>query len=124
MSDHAHVPISSVSNTIPKSSVKSIKENPSIDPTESENIAYKPAAPTNNKHDVEKFGVMLDDAVDTITRNVHKDVQNLHLELLRQFQLQIGDMRGLLDEYTDKIKNLVDENERLRKENILLRNVY
>ncbi len=64
------------------------------------------------------------DAVDTITRNVHKDVQNLHLELLRQFQLQISDMRGLLDEYTDKIKNLVDENERLRKENILLRNVY
>jgi len=66
----------------------------------------------------------LGDAVDTITRNVHKDVQNLHLELLRQFQLQISDMRGLLDEYTDKIKNLVDENERLRKENILLRNVY
>ena len=124
LSDHVHIPISSVSNTIPKSSVKSIKENPSIDRTHSENIAYNPAAPTNNKHDVEKIGVMLDDAVDTITRNVHKDVQNLHLELLRQFQLQISDMRGLLDEYTDKIKNLVDENERLRKENILLRNVY
>ena len=80
--------------------------------------------PTNNQGDAVAFGEMLDDAVDTITRNVHKDVQNLHLELLRQFQVQISDMRGLLDEYTDKIKNLVDENERLRKENILLRNVY
>ena len=75
---------------------------------------------TNN----EDLRELLDEAVDNITRTVHKDVQNLHLELFRQFQIQITDMKGLLDEYTDKIKGLVDENDRLRKENILLRNVY
>ena len=119
-----HIPISSVSNTIKKSGAKSIEENSSIERAQNENVANKPNLLTNNQEDVAVFGEMLGDAVDTITRNVHKDVQNLHLELLRQFQLQISDMRGLLDEYTDKIKNLVDENERLRKENILLRNVY
>ena len=124
LSDHVHIPISSVSNTIKKSGAKSIEENSSIERAQNENVANKPNLLTNNQEDVAVFGEMLGDAVDTITRNVHKDVQNLHLELLRQFQLQISDMRGLLDEYTDKIKNLVDENERLRKENILLRNVY
>ena len=124
VSNRVDIPISSVSNTIKKSDGKSIEDNPSIERTQNEDFANKPSLPTNNQGDVAAFGEMLDDAVDTITRNVHKDVQNLHLELLRQFQVQISDMRGLLDEYTDKIKNLVDENERLRKENILLRNVY
>ena len=72
----------------------------------------------------EEIRELLDEAVDNITRNVHKDVQNLHLELFRQFQIQLSDMKSLLDEYTDKIKGLVEENDRLRKENILLRNVY
>ena len=75
-------------------------------------------------YNTDEIRELLDEAVDNITRNVHKDVQNLHLELFRQFQIQLSDMKGLLDEYTDKIKGLVEENDRLRKENILLRNVY
>ena len=85
-----------------------------------ENIGGNNVATTNT----DEIRELLDEAVDNITRNVHKDVQNLHLELFRQFQIQLSDMKGLLDEYTDKIKGLVEENDRLRKENILLRNVY
>jgi hypothetical protein len=34
------------------------------------------------------------------------------------------EIRGVLDEYTTKFSNIVKENQQLRKENHLLKNVY
>ncbi len=53
-----------------------------------------------------------------------EDVQNMHLELLRQFQVQLSDISVLLDTYTTKFGDVVRENGRLREENERLRNRY
>ena len=55
---------------------------------------------------------------------IKRDVQNMHLELLRQFQVQLSDISGLLNDYTTKFGDVVKENARLREENERLRNLY
>ncbi|KAF8937804.1 Protein nedd1 [Dissophora ornata] len=54
---------------------------------------------------------------------IRNDIQNMHLELLRQFQIQKMEMEGLLKQYTDT-KELKEENERLLEENRRLRMNY
>ncbi|KAF9115396.1 Protein nedd1 [Mortierella sp. AM989] len=51
---------------------------------------------------------------------IRNDIQNMHLELLRQFQIQKIEIEGLLKQYTDT-KELREENERLAEENRRLR---
>ncbi|KAG0200023.1 Protein nedd1 [Mortierella sp. GBA30] len=47
---------------------------------------------------------------------IRNDIQNMHLELLRQFQIQKIEIEKLLKDYTDT-RGLQEENERLRDEN-------
>ncbi|KAG0327602.1 Protein nedd1 [Dissophora globulifera] len=54
---------------------------------------------------------------------IRSDIQNMHLELLRQFQIQKMEIEGLLKQYTDT-KDLKEENERLLEENRRLRMNY
>ncbi|GJJ71929.1 protein NEDD1 [Entomortierella parvispora] len=54
---------------------------------------------------------------------IRSDIQNMHLELLRQFQIQKMEIEGLLKEYTD-LKDVREENERLIEENRRLRLNY
>ena len=54
---------------------------------------------------------------------IRSDIQNMHLELLRQFQIQKMEIEGLLKEYTD-LKDVREENERLIEENRKLRLNY
>ncbi|KAF9947199.1 Protein nedd1 [Mortierella alpina] len=54
---------------------------------------------------------------------IRSDIQNMHLELLRQFQIQKIGIEQLLKQYTDT-KDLQEENERLREENQRLRMNY
>ncbi|CAO3565142.1 unnamed protein product [Mortierella alpina] len=54
---------------------------------------------------------------------IRSDIQNMHLELLRQFQIQKMGIEQLLKQYTDT-KDLQEENERLREENQRLRMNY
>ncbi|KAF9574877.1 Protein nedd1 [Mortierella alpina] len=54
---------------------------------------------------------------------IRSDIQNMHLELLRQFQIQKMGIEQLLKQYTDT-KELQEENERLREENQRLRMNY
>ncbi|KAG9325782.1 hypothetical protein KVV02_005706 [Mortierella alpina] len=54
---------------------------------------------------------------------IRSDIQNMHLELLRQFQIQKMGIEQLLKQYTDT-KELHEENERLREENQRLRMNY
>ncbi|KAG0068627.1 Protein nedd1 [Linnemannia elongata] len=54
---------------------------------------------------------------------IRNDIQNMHLELLRQFQIQKMEIEGLLKEYTDK-RELQEENLRLQEENQRLKMNY
>ncbi|KAF9304291.1 Protein nedd1 [Mortierella antarctica] len=54
---------------------------------------------------------------------IRNDIQNMHLELLRQFQIQKLEMEALLREYSDT-RELRDEIERLRDENRRLKTNY
>ncbi|KAF8944302.1 Protein nedd1 [Haplosporangium gracile] len=54
---------------------------------------------------------------------IRNDIQNMHLELLRQFQIQKMEIEGLLKEYTDT-RELQEENQRLQEENQRLRMNY
>ncbi|KAG0047567.1 Protein nedd1 [Gryganskiella cystojenkinii] len=54
---------------------------------------------------------------------IRNDIQNMHLELLRQFQIQKMELEGLLKQYTD-LKEVKEENERLIEENRKLRLNY
>ncbi|KAF9154008.1 Protein nedd1 [Mortierella sp. AD010] len=51
---------------------------------------------------------------------IRNDIQNMHLELLRQFQIQKIEIEALLKQYSDT-KELREENERLVEENRRLR---
>jgi hypothetical protein len=54
---------------------------------------------------------------------IRNDIQNMHLELLRQFQIQKIEIEGLLKQYTDT-RELQEENQRLQEENQRLRMNY
>ncbi|KAF9437961.1 Protein nedd1 [Entomortierella beljakovae] len=51
---------------------------------------------------------------------IRNDIQNMHLELLRQFQIQKVEIEGLLKKYAD-VRELQEENEKLIEENRRLR---
>lgn len=54
---------------------------------------------------------------------IRNDIQNMHLELLRQFQIQKMEIEGLLKEYTDT-RELQEEIQRLQEENQRLKMNY
>ncbi|KAF9903229.1 Protein nedd1 [Linnemannia zychae] len=54
---------------------------------------------------------------------IRNDIQNMHLELLRQFQIQKMEIEGLLKQYSDT-RELKEENQRLLEENKRLRMNY
>lgn len=57
-------------------------------------------------------------------REIQRDVQNLHLDMLRQFEDQQGAIAAMLDQYTQRLAQLVHENDVLRRENEQLRRLY
>ncbi|KAL7749098.1 hypothetical protein RI367_005503 [Sorochytrium milnesiophthora] len=63
---------------------------------------------------------LIDDAMQSFRESVRNDIQNVHLELLRQFEIQKLDLREMFAEYL-KVKEVMEENERLREENKRLR---
>jgi hypothetical protein len=57
---------------------------------------------------------MIQDEMESMRDDVEEAMRNLHVDLLRQLQLQS-------QEYSDLISNLKQENEKLREENELLK---
>ncbi|KAI8350825.1 hypothetical protein B0O80DRAFT_457576 [Mortierella sp. GBAus27b] len=66
---------------------------------------------------------VVEDCLMNFRAGIRNDIQNMHLELLRQFQIQKMEMEGMLKRYTDT-KELREEVERLKEENERLRMNY
>ena len=74
--------------------------------------------------EVAEFKAVMESAMNDLRKDVHEDIQSMHIELLRQFRLQVDDIREILDGYTTKFGELVKENKELRRENLLLKNIF
>lgn len=83
------------------------------------NVALSPAATMPAE-----WMTQVENMIDDVRQDVREDVQNVQLEMMRQFRLQMSDIRQILDTYTSKFADLVEENNRLRAENERLRNLY
>ncbi|KAK3820009.1 MAG: WD40-repeat-containing domain protein [Benniella sp.] len=66
---------------------------------------------------------VVEDCLMNFRAGIRNDIQNMHLELLRQFQIQKMEIEGMLKRYTDT-KELKEEIERLKEENQRLRMNY
>jgi hypothetical protein len=66
---------------------------------------------------------VVEDCLMNFRAGIRNDIQNMHLELLRQFQIQKMEIEGMLKRYTDT-KELREEVERLKEENERLRMNY
>lgn len=66
---------------------------------------------------------VLDEMMHSFRSEVNSQIQNLHLEMLRQFQFQQMELAVLFDKMSVK-KEMLDEIARLRDENERLRNMY
>jgi len=52
------------------------------------------------------------------------DLNNLQLEMMRQFRLQMTDIKAVLGDFSTKMASLVEENNQLRAENERLKNMF
>lgn len=59
--------------------------------------------------------------VNAAATDVCLEIENLHLDVLRQFQLQHDQLAALVGDYAAKLQRLVEDNDRLRTENHHLR---
>ncbi|XP_033120347.1 protein NEDD1-like [Anneissia japonica] len=66
---------------------------------------------------------MIDDSLEEVRDAIHRDIRNLQLEMLRQFQIQQSQMQVMLEKYSVN-EGLLNEIERLKEENKLLKSKY
>ncbi|XP_024373568.1 protein NEDD1 [Physcomitrium patens] len=66
----------------------------------------------------------LEESLGAVQRSIHEEVQNLHLELLRQFHIQQMEMGSMMDTFQAKQAELAEEIKALRRENQQLRDLY
>jgi len=59
----------------------------------------------------------LEDCLEEMRLQVHGDLQNMHLELVRQFQLQQTEIQAQLQAFAGSQQHLLEEVEDLRAEN-------
>jgi len=67
---------------------------------------------------------MIDDAMEDNRTDMHNDMVNLQVEMIRQHEIQKEQIRGMLQQYSSNNDNLVSEVQRLRAENERLRTKY
>ncbi len=56
--------------------------------------------------------------------SIHADVQNLHLDMIKQFQLQEKLMLSQMISLENRLASLVEENLALKEDNERLRNAF
>ncbi|XP_020615589.1 protein NEDD1-like [Orbicella faveolata] len=66
---------------------------------------------------------LIDESLDEFRMALHRDIVNVQVEMLRQFQIQQNELKGMLEKYSVN-EALVTEIERLREENNRLKSNY
>jgi protein NEDD1 len=66
---------------------------------------------------------VVEDSLAEFRRQIHRDVHNMHIDLIRQFEIQKNEMEALLGKFSLN-EQLVAEIERLRQENVALRQKF
>ena len=61
------------------------------------------------------------EALDDVADELRASIQNLHVDVLRQFQIQKSEVAALLEAHESRIAELLRENAGLRRENGELR---
>ncbi|XP_070558499.1 protein NEDD1-like [Ptychodera flava] len=72
---------------------------------------------------VEFIKSMIEDAVEDARISLHRDIVNLQVEMLRQFQIQMNEMKAEMAKYSVN-EALIAEIERLKEENRLLKTKF
>eukprot|EP00727_Mastigamoeba_balamuthi_P011641 m51a1_g71 putative protein nedd1 isoform x1 (506) ;mRNA; f:231504-233826 len=67
---------------------------------------------------------LVEDAQYEFKQQVHSDIINLHVDMIRGFETLKEEVAQMLKQHLDAMQNLVQENARLREENSRLRNLY
>lgn len=83
------------------------------------NLDYNPQGPPSFA--LQLVQRTLEESLGSVQRAIHEDVQNLHLELLRQFHIQQTEMGCLMNSVLEKQSDLLKEVKALRRENEQLR---
>ena len=66
----------------------------------------------------------LQEALQLLKYDIHKDVWSILSEQSRQFEIQSNDMRKMLEDLKSHLSSVLEANAELRKENERLRHIY
>lgn len=72
---------------------------------------------------VEFMKNLIDESLDEFRVAIHKEIVNVQVEMLRQFQIQQNELKGLIEKYSVN-EALVSEIQRLKEENDRLKSKY
>jgi protein NEDD1 len=84
-------------------------------PANTSAASSSPAVSTSTAHDLLK--TIVHDVMFDFQRETKAEMMGLHLDLLRMGRSWKAELRSLMDEYVGDLREMRDENERLRKEN-------
>ena len=62
--------------------------------------------------------------MDALRDDLEESIQNLHTDCLRQFQRQSEEIAALLEKQRQDIKEVLEENRKLREENAALKKPF
>lgn len=92
-------------------------------PKEGPQAVSRTDGPPVEAFQVEFIRNMIEDSLEEFRVAVHRDIMNLQLEMLRQFQIQQNEIQALLQTYSVN-EGLLAEVERLREENKRLKSTF
>ncbi|XP_024538354.1 protein NEDD1 [Selaginella moellendorffii] len=82
-----------------------------------------PPQPSSSSFALQLVQRALEESLGSVQRAIHEDVQNLHLELIRQFHIQQTETACCVEKLVSKQAEMMEELQALRKENQQLRHL-
>jgi protein NEDD1 len=72
---------------------------------------------------LESFKTLIEDSLSQFRQQIHRDVHNMHIDLIRQFEIQKNEMEAML-QHNSVNTGLLEEIEKLRQENRVLQQKF